>query len=48
MGEEKYMQGFGRETWKYETIFKTQGSEGRIILKWILNKEFGSLLSELI
>ncbi len=33
--EEKPTQGFGRETWKKDTAWKT-GVDGRMTLKWIL------------
>jgi len=37
-GEERRIQGFGKETWGKETTWKTQGVDGRIILRWIFMK----------
>ena len=35
-GEEKYIQGFGGETWKGKNQLEDLGADGNIILKWLL------------
>jgi len=37
-GEERCIEGFGGETLRKETTWKTPGVDGRIILRWIFRK----------
>jgi hypothetical protein len=37
-GKERFMQGFGGETWGKETTWNTQALDGRIILRWLFRK----------
>jgi hypothetical protein len=44
-GEEKYIQHFGRRNIKEKGHLKDKGTDGRIILKWILRKLDGKMLT---